>query len=156
MLKLKKKKWSVFWWSQTRVRLAADFLIQFSWLLSSSFSSSPVTVANLSSLFLILRVNGAAAADFTNSLCSLSPALQDCICGKASGMPLPPPPPTPPTHSPQSRRSHRLPKTSHRKKHQWWDFPLSEANYLLWIWTLTCIPFSGNTFISHRRTLTWI
>ena len=73
-----------------------------SWLSSVAFCLHPFSLLLLlllisSSLFLILRVNN--AADFTNSLCSLSPALQGLICGKApaltselsSGMPLPSP-----------------------------------------------------------------
>lgn len=79
------------------MKLAADFLTQFSWLLSPSFSSSLLLLLISSSLFLILRVNN--AVDFTNSLCSLSPALQGLIRGKApavmselsSGMPVPSP-----------------------------------------------------------------
>ena len=60
-----------------------------SWLGSVGFYLHPFPGLLLlllisSSLFLILRVNN--AADFTNSLCSLSPALQGLICGKASAV----------------------------------------------------------------------
>lgn len=145
------------------MRLATDFfcLRPFPRLLSLLLiSSSP---------FLILKVNN--AADFTNSLCSLSPALQGLICGKASavmsepssGMPLPSPllasTPCCPSHLlppklevPQAPLG--CPKPLARRSIRGGIFLFLSPTICFGFELLLVFHFSGNTFILHRRTLT--